>query len=176
MLHCSFALAAAQLLVKRTSALQKSQCCSATSAAQHSENCSETSILACGMFQEAPQYQEKGCSRKRPPSLCFFLWGRLLEHCFLEHFCCDQLSVIQGKFCIQRFSNTSFGGTLLSSNFGGLLPEQTFCRHFAAFPMLQGWGLEGWGLGLAERMKVSCVGECFCLFHEFTRVRQEKGT
>ena len=30
-----------------------------------------------------------------------------------------------------RFSNTSFGRTLLGSNFGGLLLEQTFCRHFA---------------------------------------------
>ena len=51
MLHCSFSLAAAQLLVKNTSALQKSECCSATSAAQHSENCSATSVFACGMLQ-----------------------------------------------------------------------------------------------------------------------------
>ena len=51
MLHCSFSLAAAQLLVKMTSALQKSECCSATSAAQHSENCSATSVFACGMLQ-----------------------------------------------------------------------------------------------------------------------------
>ena len=51
MLQCSFSLAAAQLLVKMTSALQKSQCCSATSAAQHSENCSATSVFACGMLQ-----------------------------------------------------------------------------------------------------------------------------
>ena len=47
----SFSLSAAQLLVKMTSALQKSQCCSATSAAQHSENCSATSVFACGMLQ-----------------------------------------------------------------------------------------------------------------------------
>ena len=33
-----------------TSALQKSQCCSATPAAQHSENCSATSVFACGML------------------------------------------------------------------------------------------------------------------------------
>ena len=51
MLQCSFSLAAAQLLVKMTSALQKSQCCSATSAAQHSKNCSATSVFACGMLQ-----------------------------------------------------------------------------------------------------------------------------
>ena len=51
MLHCSFPLAAAQLLVEMTSALQKGQCCSATSAAQHSENCSATSVFACGMLQ-----------------------------------------------------------------------------------------------------------------------------
>ena len=51
MLHCTFSLAAAQLLVKRTSALQKSECCSATSAAQPSKNCSATSVFACGMLQ-----------------------------------------------------------------------------------------------------------------------------
>ena len=51
MLHCCFSLAAAQLLVKMTSALQKSQCCGVTSAAQHSENCSATSVFACGMLQ-----------------------------------------------------------------------------------------------------------------------------
>ena len=51
MLHCNFWLAAVQLLVKMTSALQKSQCCSATSAAHHSENCSATSVFACGMLQ-----------------------------------------------------------------------------------------------------------------------------
>ena len=46
-----FSFAAAQLLVKMTSALQKSKCYSATSAAQHSENCSATSVFACGMLQ-----------------------------------------------------------------------------------------------------------------------------
>ena len=46
-----FALAAAQLLVKVTSTLQTSQCCSATSAVQHSENCSATSVFASGMLQ-----------------------------------------------------------------------------------------------------------------------------
>ena len=51
MLQCSFSVAAAQLMVQMTSALQKSQCCSAVSAAQHSENCSATSVFACGMLQ-----------------------------------------------------------------------------------------------------------------------------
>ena len=51
MLQCSFSFAAAQLLVQMTSALQKSECCSAVSAAQHSENCSATSVFACGMLQ-----------------------------------------------------------------------------------------------------------------------------
>ena len=46
-----FSVAAAQLLVQMTSALQKSQCCSAASAAQHSKNCSATSVFACGMLQ-----------------------------------------------------------------------------------------------------------------------------
>ena len=35
---------------------------------------------------------------------------------------------------MQRFSNASFGRTLLGYNFGGLLLEQTFCWHCAAFP------------------------------------------
>ena len=51
MLQCSVSLAAAQLLVQMTSALQKSRCCSAVSAAQQSENCSATSVLACAMLQ-----------------------------------------------------------------------------------------------------------------------------
>ena len=51
MLQCSFSFAAAQLLIQMTSALQKSQCCSAVSAAQHSENCSATSVFAGGMLQ-----------------------------------------------------------------------------------------------------------------------------
>ena len=54
MLRCSFTvfrLLNVQLLVKLTSALQKSQCCGATSAVQPSENCSATSVFACGMLQ-----------------------------------------------------------------------------------------------------------------------------
>ena len=39
-----------------------------------------------------------------------------------------------GQILHARFSNTSFARTLLGSNFGGLLLEQTFCRHCAAFP------------------------------------------
>ena len=51
MLQCSFSFAAAQLFVQMTSALQKSECCSAVSAVQHSKNCSATSVFACGMLQ-----------------------------------------------------------------------------------------------------------------------------
>ena len=51
MLQCSFSFVAAQLLVRMTSALQKSRCCSAVSAAQHSENCSATSVFACVGFR-----------------------------------------------------------------------------------------------------------------------------
>ena len=51
MLRCSFSFVAAQLLVKKTSALQKSNICSATSVAQLSKNCSATSVFACGMLQ-----------------------------------------------------------------------------------------------------------------------------
>ena len=35
------------------------------------------------------------------PFMSSFSWGRLLEHSFLEHFCLDQFSVIQGKFYMQ---------------------------------------------------------------------------
>ena len=51
--------------------------------------------------QEAAQFLPKGCSRKMPPSFSQFEWGRLLEHSFLEHFCLDQFSVIQGRFYMQ---------------------------------------------------------------------------
>ena len=43
-------------------------------------------------------------------------------------------SLYSGEMLHARFSNTSFARTLLGSNFGGLLLEQTFCRHCAAFP------------------------------------------
>ena len=67
MLQCSFSFVAAQLLVKMTSELQKSECCSAVSAAQLSENCSATSLFSCGMLQEwglgiAAQASSKLCS------------------------------------------------------------------------------------------------------------------
>ena len=67
MLHWSFLLAAAQLLVNVTSALQTSECCSATSAAQLSENCSTTSVFACvgrklrGSFYRG-QFSQRGAS------------------------------------------------------------------------------------------------------------------
>ena len=74
--------------------------------------------------QEAAQYQPLF---KEDASCIFsFLWGHLLEHSFLKHFWCDQFSVIQGEVSIKRFSATSFGRTLLGSDFGGLLLEQTF--------------------------------------------------
>ena len=46
----------------------------------------------------------------------------------------NSLSVIQGKFYMKDSRTPRFCRTLLGSNFGGLLLEQTFCRHFAAFP------------------------------------------
>ena len=49
MLQCSSSLAAAQLWVRLTSALQKSECCSVTSAAQLSETAAQLpfSLVAC---------------------------------------------------------------------------------------------------------------------------------
>ena len=78
------------------------------------------------VFREAAEYLPKGCSRKMPPFISSFWWGPLLEHSFLEHFRLAQFSVIQGNFYLHRFSNISFGRTLLGSNFGGHLLEQTF--------------------------------------------------
>ena len=46
-----FSFVAAQLLVKMTSALQKSKCCSATSAAELSENKKRNLCFARGMLQ-----------------------------------------------------------------------------------------------------------------------------
>ena len=43
--------------------------------------------------------------------------GSFARTLFLEHFCLDQFSVIQGQFYLKRFSNTSFDRTLLGSNF-----------------------------------------------------------
>ena len=51
MLQRSLSFVAAQLFAKMTSALQKSEYCSAVFAAQLSENCSATSVLAYGMLQ-----------------------------------------------------------------------------------------------------------------------------
>ena len=62
------------------------------------------------------------------------LMSLLLEHSFLEHFCLDQSSVIQCKFCMQRFSNTSFGRTLLGSNFGGPLTRANFLSALSGLP------------------------------------------
>ena len=72
--------------------------------------------------------------KENAPFISSFEWGRLLEHSFLEHSCLDQFSVIQGKFYMQRFSNTSFGRTLLGSNLGASCSSELFCRQFAAFP------------------------------------------
>ena len=81
---------------------------------------------------------QKVVEGKCPPSFSSFQMDRLLEHSFLEHFCLDdQFFVIQGKFYMRRLSNTSFGRTLLGSDFRGLLLKQPFCRHFVAFPTFQ---------------------------------------
>ena len=77
--------------------------------------------------QEAAQYLPKGCSRKNSPFIFFHFNGAVCSNAsFLEHFCLTNSSVIQGKLYTQRSSNTSFGRTLLGSNFGGLLLERTF--------------------------------------------------
>ena len=71
-------------------------------------------------------FETRGGQWKTKPPIPQFEWGRLLEHSFLEHFCIDQFSVVQGKFYMQRFSNTSFGRTLLGSNFGASCSNKLF--------------------------------------------------
>ena len=46
---------------------------------------------------------------------------------------------LSGQILHPNFSNTSFGRTLLGSSFWGLLLEQTFGRHSAAFPKRNFW-------------------------------------
>ena len=70
MLHCRFSFVAKQPLVEKTSALQKSECCSATSAAQLSENCTATSVFACGMFREFLKALETTTAMKRRKISC----------------------------------------------------------------------------------------------------------
>ena len=62
MLQWSFSFVAAQLLVKMTSELQKSECCRATSALQLSENCNATSVslVACNLSRTLKSTQIRG--------------------------------------------------------------------------------------------------------------------
>ena len=87
-----------------------------------------------GLSQEAVQYLPKCCSRKMLPSFYSFQWRHLLERSFLEHFCLDKFSVIQGKFHMQRFSNTSLGRTLPGSNFGASCSNKLFVGAPSHFP------------------------------------------
>ena len=66
-----------------------------------------------GTFQNASKLRQKCIKHARntfgekhllddTDSFHLFKWGRLLENSFLEHFCLNQHSVIQGKFYMQR--------------------------------------------------------------------------
>ena len=131
---------AAELVISMTSALQKSECCSATSAAQLSENCSAASVFrkepegknAKGkslskLFGEAKMFAEEISEE-------FSQDRRYHFHCFLEYFWIS--------------SKSSQKIALFWEVFGSFLPLSLF--QVFACDMLQGWGLEGWGLGLAE--------------------------
>ena len=87
--------------------------------------------------------------KENAPFILFVLMGSFAEHSFLKHFRLGQFSVIQGRFYIQRFSNTSFGRTLLGSSFGGLLLEQTLVgtlrpSHFICVGVFWGWVAFPW--------------------------------
>ena len=73
--------------------------------------------------------------KKNAPLIFFILMGPFARTLFSSNTSAwSEFCVFQGKVYLQKFSNTSFGRTLLGSNFGGLLLGQAFCRHFAAFP------------------------------------------
>ena len=79
----------------------------------------------------------KGLFKENAPCIFFILMGsfaRTLLRLFLNTSALTNSLLFRGQIIDTRFSNTSFGRTPLGSNFGGLLLEQTFCRHFAAFP------------------------------------------
>ena len=130
MLQCSFSLAAAQLLVKMTSALQKSQCCRATSAALHSENCSATSVFACGMLQgwglegwglELADWNGLSghCkTHSKPPSKTPFgePLPRTFSEPFLEAWCCTVVRSPKRAPNTKPAKNLLFSGTKESWN------------------------------------------------------------
>ena len=62
---------------------------------------------------------------------------------------------MQGKFYIQRFSNTSFDRTLLCLDFGGLLLGQTFGWHSAGAKPLVGT-LRGFLIALNHEPLLAC--------------------
>ena len=80
------------------------------------EECKKALRVAKATVQEVAQHLPKGRSRKPPPSFPLFSNTSALTSSLLS----------RAKFYMQSFSNTLFGRTLLGSNFGGLLFEQTF--------------------------------------------------
>ena len=91
----------------------------------------------CFVSRPHSTYQ-KVVQGKCPPAFLHFNGVVCSNTLSRRHFCLEPWPVLcySGQTLhaeVQRFSNTSFGRTLPGSNFGGLLLEQTFCRHFAAF-------------------------------------------
>ena len=85
-------------------------------------------------IEEAAQFLQKGLFKENAP-LIFLIWmGSFARTLFSRTLLPWPVLCYSGKILQARFSNTSFGRTLLGSNFWGLLLEQTFCRHCAAFP------------------------------------------
>ena len=76
----------------------------------------------------------KGLFKENAPFI-FLIWmGSFARTLFSRTLLPWPVLCYSGEILHARFSNTSFGRTLLGSNFWGLLLEQTFCRHCAAFP------------------------------------------
>ena len=75
--------------------------------------------------------------KENAPLIFFTLMGSFARTLFSRTLLPWPILWYSGQTLHARFSNTSFGRTLLGFNFGGLLLEQTFCRHFAARPPKQ---------------------------------------
>ena len=83
-----------------------------------------------------PHSAYKRLFKENAPLIFFILMGSFARTLFSRTLLPWPILCFSGQILLARFSNTSFGWTLLGSNFGGLFLEQTFCRHFAAFPLM----------------------------------------
>ena len=179
LLQCSF-------LVHMASALQKSQCCSATSAAQQSENCSATSVFACGL--SGPVLRDTArLSQRYPPIARYGVFGvstwpigcdtpslfserlPLEEHAKWR--CETPTEGVSQRYLHENKAN-GCNTPLCDTISKGYCAIWGGMSHWAVFAcgMLQGWGLEGWGLGLAD--SEFCPTEAGTIRRQMTSIKR----